>query len=239
MDYLSVIILLIIIAIGPWLVYFIYYSKLHSEFVKIFIMGGVGWYAALMLRLPIILVMSFYFDMLTIGIISAICAGIFEETIRYFFAKQFIEKEIINGKVMSLGVGWGLGEAFLVFALNMIVIAIIVTNKIEIPTLQIPSPEDLFIMGLIGAVERIVATMLHVTLTLFVVRSLKNKKFLYYAIIYHTIVDIFAALYHANILDIALLEIIFLFLTIAGLIIARIYIKQDIWKFFKDPNANF
>lgn len=112
-------------------------------------MGSVGWCVALMLRLPILILTSIYLDPLASGLVGALCAGLFEEYVRFFFARQFIKNKIIDGKVASLGVGWGLSDAFLGYALSMVILWIIITYSIDIPNFTVPSTENYLYLALL------------------------------------------------------------------------------------------
>jgi len=72
-----------------------------------------------------------------------------------------------------------------------------------------------------GAFERITATLLHVALSLIVVKGLKNRKYLYLGMLVHFLVNIVAVMLASILLlNVWLVEGIILIMTICAVIIA-------------------
>ncbi|MHA1616799.1 MAG: YhfC family glutamic-type intramembrane protease [Candidatus Njordarchaeales archaeon] len=192
MEYFIAIFSLIVLALLPWLLYFIWYSRLKAKYVKFFLIGGIGWLLALLARTPILMALQLMPNQLVQGVIASLLAGIFEECFRFFFIQKFLGGEFSSGNGISFGVGWGVFEIILMHTLNLIVLLVIISLNISIPGQEIPPPDELFIGGLVGVYERIVVTTLHVGLTLVIIHAIKNRLWLYFAITYHFLVDFVA-----------------------------------------------
>ena len=162
---------------------------------KIFLFGFVGWILAF-LRIILIqiiqvvllinagvdltdpeaitnaaIVQSYAFNM-----IGPILAGIFEEIVRFFLLMKVIGMALnkVDRKYIPLifGTGWALSEIMLI-------------------TIGIIAPPEIALLGLaISAYERIIAMILHVSLTYIVLYGkFDNKKSMWLAVIIHIIID--------------------------------------------------
>ncbi len=238
--YFVIVPILIIIALLPWFIYFVYKTRLESKYVDPFMMGAIGWFLAMVARFPLLVFAVLSFGIVVAGIVSAISAGVFEEVFRYYFSKRYIKLPITNGKVISLGLGWGLMEAFMTFCLSLVGLLIIIKFNIDIPWLEeIPTLRELMILGLLGAFERLVTTSLHVGLTIFIIFAQHDKKWLYFAILYHFLVDIMAVIYYVLHFGIYLLEATILAYAVILYFLANLFGRIDIKAFFSDMNAEF
>ena len=75
----------------------------------------------------------------------------------------------------------------------------------------------------LGSLERIMALVLQIAFTMLVLYAVKQKKyiFLVYAILFHALVDFFAALYQTKTINIFVAEGITLLFTIGAIILIR------------------
>ncbi len=193
MTYGVIITILICLALLPWTLYFITYSKLKLVHIKAFLIGGMGWIIALILRTPILISASIVFSKVFQVVIASLLAGVFEEGLRFYFINKFMREDFSAGRIISMGIGWGLFEAILTYVISMISVLVIILYQIEVPDFEIPSQKELLMGGLIGAYERNVAIAIHVGFTIIVTASLMNRKWLGFAIIYHSLIDFIAA----------------------------------------------
>lgn len=239
LTYTVVIIILTAIALLPWLIFFVLVTKLKDEYIKLFLFGGVGWFLALIARIPII-AGSYYLGDIFVYLVSAVSAGIFEETFRFFFVKRYIEHPITNGKVFSFGVGWGIMEVLLLHTMNLIAFLIAIKMGVEIPGLEeLPEPGKFLLIGLIGSYERLVAVALHIALTIYIVEALANRKWMYFAIVMHSVVDLIAVLYYMIGLEILIVEVLITLLMIILYVLAKIVFGLSIKEFFFVPRMGF
>ncbi|MHA1469875.1 MAG: YhfC family glutamic-type intramembrane protease [Candidatus Asgardarchaeia archaeon] len=233
MDYVPVIITLIVLAFLPWLLFFVYYSKLKGEHLKLFVIAGAGWLVALILRLPILYGTSFILDLLMYYVMSAILAGVFEESFRYILAKKLTLDERTNGEILSFGIGWGIFEVWVLHTSNLTTLLILILMNISIPGMPvIPPPEQLFISGMAGVVERWIAVSFHVIATLVITKALLNKNYLWIAIILHSVLDLIAVLSSFIELNIWLIELNLLITVMLIYILIHIAFKLNVIALF-------
>lgn len=136
-------------------------------------LGGGGWLLALLLRLPILQFSAKILNLTHLSLLAAFMAGVFEEIFRYLILRYRLSgKENLCKTALSVGLGWGLTEAFLIYALQV--------------------PLSYMIMGydwtvyLPGAFERNIAMMFHVALAFIIAYSLiSNTKYVILAILLH------------------------------------------------------
>lgn len=218
LEYTFYALLLSVIALGPILGFFIYKARFKTELWVVFIIGGVIWLLALIVRTPLLLAKSMFPWDLVYFAYAAILAGLFEELFRYFFMKKWDKFRRSNAHIFSIGLGWGFFEAFIIYVLSIVLIAVLLDLGISIPELpSYTSSFEFFVNGLAGAFERWIATLLHVSLTFIVFQALKKKLYLYLAIVIHTIVDFMAVTIAYSTQNIVLTE---LAVTIFALIVA-------------------
>lgn len=182
--------LLSVIALGPILGFFVYKADFKGGLWIVFILGGVIWFLALIARTPLLLLQSLFPQQLVYYAYASILAGLFEESFRYFSMKKWERFRESKVHVLSMGLGWGFLEALIIYASSIILIAIFLDLGISIPGLpSYTSPYEFFVKGLVGAFERWVATLLHVSLTFLIFQALRRKMYLYLAITIHAAVD--------------------------------------------------
>ncbi len=185
---------------------FLYHRDIKRKWL-ILIMGAMFWFFALLARLiPLGLVQVFEliragFDITKVPTQSEldamnmflnndpvylasapILAGIFEETFRYILFKLMPSSRERSLSAFTVGVGWTLGEIFVLYVLSMIPILFIST---EISYLNV----------VLGGIERWSASIIHISLTFLVFWSLSEKfpkVSLLLAITLHTIFDLIA-----------------------------------------------
>jgi len=165
---LSTVALLIIpvaLAILPSLLTLAFLSKIDFRKWVLVLLGGGGWFVALVARLGIIAFISKTLkEYLIVGAISSVLAGFFEESTRYFLIKYAVrERERWSFKhLASFGLGWGFIEAVTIYVSQALYIGIVL--HVEWFNL-IP-----------GAIERNVAILFHVALTFLVAYIVRKEK---------------------------------------------------------------
>jgi uncharacterized membrane protein YhfC len=153
-----------------------------------FVAGAVGWTLALV-RGPILQVLGDAFlrswivsagavaaTYISIGI-SSISAGLFEEGVRYLLVKKIQRIRKDSRHVLSMGLGWGLGEAVLIYTVS--VVSAVYFRGFSPPHTSL----------LLGALERNIATALHVGLTFMIWRAEADLRFLPVAMGIHFLID--------------------------------------------------
>lgn len=169
-------------------------------------------------------------------------AGIFEETARLLGFKYLIK--VRDNESINTGISYGLGhggiEAILIGGIaavgNLVTSIMLNGGMLKSVTATMSGQQlDTFNQGInglintpsymfmISGVERMVALVLQIALSLFVFKAVVEKKWQYfaYAILIHAGIDMFAVLYQKSIItNIFLLEGIILIATIAATIIA-------------------
>lgn len=113
---------------------------------------------------------------------ASLLAGVFEEGLRYALMRSIARVRADLRRVLCFGLGWGFLEAVLIYAVSVLITTLLLGRRVT------------FLELLPGAVERNVAVMLHVALTLVVFRALTVKALLWVAIAIHALVDLTATL---------------------------------------------
>ena len=111
---------------------------------------------------------------LLVGCLIAISAGIFEEVFRFLFRRFLVRKGVKISEPIIFGLGHSLMEIIYIF-----------TPVILSSGLSVISP--------LGIIERVIATLIHIELSIIVWNGfLANKKYLYLllAVLLHSICDI-------------------------------------------------
>ncbi len=188
-----------LIAILPAFLIFLYIARFKGRFWLSALLGGIFWFIALLARTPILAIIEFVVLIVPLELLlvytaiviftASLLAGLFEEGIKYFFLKRtrrFIET---TKHALSFGLGWGLGEAFLIYVLDVLVYAFFYPLLIIFTPL--PPEEILAINFLIGAVERNLAIIFHVSATILVALAIWHGKrmLLWVAIFAHFLFD--------------------------------------------------
>ena len=167
----------ILLAILPGLIALTVIAKRKLRLWLDACLGGGGWILALVLRLPILQFSAKALNPTYSSLLAAFMAGIFEETFRYLVLKyRLFSKGNPCETVLSLGLGWGLTEAFLIYAL-------------QVPLSYAITGYD-WTVYLPGAFERNIAIILHVALTFIIAYSLvSNIKYIVLAVFLHGTVN--------------------------------------------------
>lgn len=193
------------------------------------------------------------------AIYAGLMAGIFEEVGRYIAFKVFLKKYDNRESVIAYGFGHGGIECIIVLGLtmvqNFIYAQLINAGKLEEMYSSITDENSVntlkdFVDALLNitvsdcvwaGIERISAIILQVALSILVFQAVKiheKRYLLIVAIALHTIVDVFAALYHQEITSVAVTEIIILIYSIAVAVFAyKIYVTLQGKKFKKNVNS--
>lgn len=135
-------------------------------------------------------------------LLIALSAGVFEEVARFVGMKYMLKDKLSWKNGIAFGIGHGGIEAILIVGITYIanIVASILINgghKIPQASIIIDTPSYMF---LIGGMERAFTIALHMALTMIVLEGVmkKQKKYLGYAILLHTLVD-FVAVCNKNI----------------------------------------
>ncbi|ALS00940.1 hypothetical protein ATZ33_06020 [Enterococcus silesiacus] len=165
------------------------YCLVKKRYVKAFLLGCLTFIIfQLMLRMPLLQLLSknsIGFNLFQslhpflYMLFLAITAGIFEEVGRYLIMKYCLKKNDSFQTAVFFGLGHGGIEAFLFLGINAMIYFFTT------------SPDSLNSDFLWGSLERIIAMILHVELSIIVMKGVKEKniKYLWLAIILHGMVD--------------------------------------------------
>ncbi|MCX8205307.1 MAG: YhfC family glutamic-type intramembrane protease [Candidatus Nezhaarchaeota archaeon] len=105
----------IAISLAPALVALFKASGTRATAWIIAALGGGGWLVALVLRLPVL--MAVPLSGIVYGYFSSAMAGLFEETARSMLLRLDLVRRLSLRGAAALGLGWGLTEALLVYAI--------------------------------------------------------------------------------------------------------------------------
>lgn len=161
-------------------------------------------------------------------IYGALMAGVFEECGRYIIMKLFMKKNLTKENAIMYGIGHGGIE---VWVITLAVVAMYFSIALSVKTMGVdatmtamgvdenslaqalPSFVAATNFGFSGAFfnifERIVCMFLHISLTVIVYYAVKSgqKKYLFYAVAAHMLVDLFPAMYQRGVVNIIVCEI--------------------------------
>lgn len=178
---------------------------------------------------------------------GTLCAGVFEETGRFVAYKLFCKKENDPRASLMYGLGHGgveavilVGITFLSYAITAVTINMLGTDAVfaTVPADQRETVEaqlDTLVQfnmsgALLNVVERILAIILHVSLSVVVFASIKMKGKLWFypaAVVLHAIFDVPAALYQRGVItSLPLIEILLLAGDIVIVLIAVVIYKM-------------
>lgn len=143
----------ITLALGPGLAALATISRRSLDLWMNALLGGAGWFVALLARLPF-LMLARELEIYVRALYASLMAGLFEETARYFVVKS--RSRVVNNlrSSVSIGLGWGLTEALIIYALQVPFAAAMRGHEW---TVFIP-----------GAVERNIAIAFHLGMTLLI-----------------------------------------------------------------------
>lgn len=174
-----------------------------------------------------------------------IMAGVFEECGRYIVLKTIMKKNRTRENAVLYGIGHGGIEILAVFLPAMImylVVAVVFsqgnvgsalstlniteeTASAALPSVQTVAVFDYAMMAM-NVIERLLAMLLHIGLTVIVFYGIKNAKkgFLPLAILMHMLMDTFPALYQRDVVQLWTVEIwASLWTAVIGFIAVRQY----------------
>ncbi|MEM0453994.1 MAG: YhfC family glutamic-type intramembrane protease [Sulfolobales archaeon] len=138
--------------------------------------GGGGWMIALLLRQPLLLILTqSNIQYIYVAYIASFLAGVFEESFRLLLLRASLRKNTSIRTPLALGLGWGLTEAFIVYLIPVF----IATNLIHYSWLELMP----------GAIERNSAILLHTSLSLILSRDIKDIRLLLIAVVLHTLIN--------------------------------------------------
>lgn len=162
---------------------------------------------------------------LAFALYGGLMAGLFEESARFIVYKKLIPKQREWKDGLAYGLGHGGIEMILLGGLNLVayLVMLIIYNKgtaaipeaaIQ-PILETPWWE----FGIVG-VERIMALVIQIALSIFLLYGIRNNRNIYllYAILLHALLNFAPAFYQKGVLNIYVTEGIILLLGIACLI---------------------
>ncbi|MBQ1378369.1 MAG: YhfC family intramembrane metalloprotease [Lachnospiraceae bacterium] len=172
---------------------------------------------------------------------GVIMAGVFEECGRYIVLKYIMKKNRTRENAVLYGIGHGGIEILAVLLPSMILYLVIAvlfssgnteavlrtlniteeTAKTALPSVQAAAAFDYGMMAM-NVIERLLAMLLHIGLTVVVYYGVVNKKKLYLpaAILLHMLMDTFPALYQRGLVPLWSVEVWTAFWTAAVVYIA-------------------
>ncbi|MEM4659722.1 MAG: hypothetical protein QW741_04105 [Sulfolobales archaeon] len=155
--------------------------------------GGGGWLLALVLRVPLLVLLQ----NLTPGIIylvaASVLAGVFEESIRSLVLRAAILKSGRGGS-LALGLGWGLTEALLVYAVPVSLSASVYGYD--------------WVDLLPGALERNSAILIHLSLTVLLSKNPRSYRLLATSATLHSVSNLVAIVASLVLENIWLVELV-------------------------------
>lgn len=201
-------------------------------------LGRMEWYKNLALG-------QSWFNYLFFSVFLAVTAGVFEEVGRFLGFKCLRRNELEWKNGLAFGTGHGGIESILLVGMTMannIIISLLINagkfeseigSKIPANVAQnikeslINTPSWLFA---IGGLERILAMIIQIGFSLLVLNAVMTKRFryLFFAILLHTVVDVPAGLYQMKVINIGTAELITVIF--AGIAFAYIFKSRNTFK---------
>lgn len=181
------------------------------------------------------------------ALVGALLAGIFEECGRFVTFRFLLKNYQSRETAITYGIGHGGIECILIAGMSMIsnlILAVMINNGSlallmnTLPAEQAAAYDAVvaslttagFGMFLWGIWERIFAMLLHISLSVLVFLSAKNKSKFYFfpiAVVLHALMDIPAALYQSGSLSLTVVELLIAAISIGCALLAhRIYKKE-------------
>lgn len=176
----------ILITLVPAFALFVYLARAKKSIWLVFVIAAVGWWVALFLRQPILRAILPWISTAFGGAlaspfvylgVSSLFAGLFEEGIRYGLMKKIQRTRADLRHALSFGLGWGFGEAVVIYAVA--VVSLVYLQGVPVP----------FTSLFLGALERNMATAIHVGLTFLIFRAVTDVRFLFVAMGTHFMID--------------------------------------------------
>ena len=169
--------------------------KYYKGKLKCIIIGIVGFICAVILEGITVSIISKISgnESFIFYILIMLFPGLFEETARYICLKYIFNKNTNKIISISYGIGHGGIESFLI-GLSSLRLLFLKDTLIEQGLLK----EDItFIYNLMSIVERFFTIIIHISLSVLIYKSLKDKNMFFYilAIILHDLIDLIAFFY--------------------------------------------
>lgn len=222
-------------------------SSNRTGALKILIIGGAGWLIAFILRIPVLTIfqilsllvlgmdLNLLLDPHALEIIAQysmhplvqlwgpLFAGIFEEFGRFLiFKKNKTIRENRKFFPFIFGFGWSLAEILVIL----------------MPTIVITQPG--FILLIPAIVERLSATIIHISLSYLVFYAIfekgKKKYSLYLGITFHFFVNIVAVFYVLGYINVILTEVLIFLIAVMIAIFVFFWVSHKERKLFKERN---
>lgn len=172
-----------------------------------------------------------YFNAVVLGLL----AGLFEETARWIGYKLLKKSGDSLGASLTLGAGHGGIEAIIIGGIVLVtLVSMMSLRSMDLSTLPLPADQiDLaqeqltaywsspWYLPLAGAVERIGAVMLHISLSIMVWLSVSLRKPLWYwaGVLYHAVVDGVVVLMSSFNVNVWIIEAVLIVVAVSMLIV--------------------
>jgi uncharacterized membrane protein YhfC len=188
-----------LIAVLPAFFIFLYIARFKGSMWLSAFIGGLFWFLALLARTPILLVFEFWgltipptfyaVYVLILIFLGALLAGLFEEGIKFVFVKKYPSYIKTVKHALCFGLGWGICEALLLYVLTVLTYGFLYEWLITIITL--PPESYLYYSFTLGAFERNIAIVFHVSATILVALAVWHSRILFalLAILAHFLFD--------------------------------------------------
>ena len=181
----------------PFILSFIW-IKYYKGTISSILIGIVGFIGSVGVETLFLVLLTQIFDKtsMIITIIGLISPGLFEETGRYICLNYLLKKNKLKNISVCYGIGHGGIESIFV---GLASLSYLFTKDILIEK-GVLKESITFLDCLMGALERISAVIIHISLSVIVYKAVKEKIIYYYifSIIYHDFVDFFAFLKAKN-----------------------------------------
>ena len=161
---------------------------------------------------------------LLFGLYGGLMAGLFEETGRFVAFKTLLKKTKEHNST-ALYYGAGHAGLELLYIIIASIISIVLTNKMQ-TQVEVQTP----LMYILGIVERIAAITIHITLSIAVWFTAKNRKQLYLyplAILIHAFVDAMAGALSLMKINAVIIELVVCILVIPLVCFAIVLWKRN------------
>lgn len=208
--------------VGVGIVFFLGFSQILEKTLHVFVLGNPA--ATELFKNPFIY-----------AIYGGLTAGIFEELARFiaffFLLKKYQEYKdglaygIGHGGIESLLIGATVGVQSLVFAfsINNGTFSKMIEKAPQLSAVQdalVHTPPYFY---LFGAVERLVAFIMQIALTMLVLYAVKHKKYIFIglAVFLHAFIDFFAVLYQRGQIHLFVIEGLMILFGIGAYILIR------------------
>jgi uncharacterized membrane protein YhfC len=188
-----------LIAVLPAFLIFLFIARFKGSMWLSAFIGGLFWFIALLARTPILLIFEFLglaippafyaIYVLILIFMGALLAGLFEEGIKFLFVRKYPSYIKTVKHALCFGLGWGICEALLLYVLTVLTYGFFYELLITIVTL--PPESYLYYSFMLGAFERNIAIVFHVSATILVALAVWHSRFFFalLAILAHFLFD--------------------------------------------------